>query len=553
MASGVGFFTPAFLVDALGNYYGFNTSGNHILQFDTSGTLQITTSQQAFLSNVTLLNYANTFYNGRLNSSTDGYEYFKIYIQDTDTEISSSTIVSLIANQNLVKGNTVGLGPISGGVAFANRGTINSSTGFPDTIDTGFNGYQIQWLDTNNFFILYKVSGAATLKGVVGTINPATMTVTYGTAHTYTTTLGTGAFGSLFTLMRFTTDKVGVFFTQSGALTHIILDITETSGQTITPSGNQAFRTAANNIVNLSGAGITATSGVIFTGENSSYNPLYTGFSFTGNTLGTVGTPVAATGVTGSNWFKMICSNIAAGGFVLIEVNTAGTNNQIQAGTLTGTVVTAGTVGSIPTDEGTNMVSVDCCYITDGVVGIAYGFFTGSGGTTTTNIATISGNTISLGTPLDLVAAPHSVGIGYIGNNECVVSADGQGVYVVNVAGVSPTLVGTVDNTMVTFTINSFLILGGYFITWIPYDYGQSNSIGVTQNQLFILGMSATFLGIAENNANRGSSVAVLIKGQDNNQTGLMTGNHYNPNGTGGVVQNNSGALIASSSTSVIR
>jgi len=552
MTGGAGLFTPNFLVSADGEYYGFNTSGNKIVQFNSVGAVLVTSGQLAFVSNTPLVNYANTFYAGRKNSVTNGYEYIKIYIADTDN--GASTIINGNANRNLIPGNTVGIAPFGGGFDYANKYSVSAS--FPDTVDeSGANPFQTQWLDTNNIFVLYHVNGGTVLKGVVGTINPSTRTISWGTPHIYTSTLYVptidGTNSQMFSLCKFVADKVGVFFVQTAAENQIVLDITTTAAQVITPSGNQNFGSAlANHLTALASVGLSGTAGAIFKNETSSHLPAYIAFSFTGTTLGTVGTAVAGIDQT-ANSYKLIVSSVAGNKITLIPQVTSGEPIYIQTATVSGTTIASvGTAIDLATPSGGSQTFSDIAYLADDKFAVSY---SGAGPSGIADIGTQSGDTISMsGSAYDVPSAGGQPGSSLILISSSLVVVTGQnGWYAIDVSGATPALAYLVQGSGSAITIvpQSFIQLAGYFVVLnlvIPVVGGGGNI-----DQVYMQGMSFTYKGICQTTSSRGTSAGVMIIGQDNNQTGVFIGQDYEPDGNGSI-QQGAGNMQGIEATSVV-
>lgn len=465
---------------------------------------------------------------------------------------SGGVISSNNANQTLAAGNTVGLAPFIGGVAFANRN--NATVGsFPDTIENSGSiaqPYLTKWIGADSVFVLYKVNSSFTLKGIVGTINRATMVITWGTPVTYTTTLSIPNPGGSppgvnpqFSLCMFDTNKVGVSYVQSGAATDVLLDISTISGSTITQSGGQALLTVPTLCGNLALGAINTTTGILFTASESGFGVKsgwkLTAFTISGTTLGTVGTSVAAT-ISDCASFEIITSNIALGGFTLFSTHTAAV---ATAGTVTGTVVTIGTETGISSGGG-QLETLSIVRISDGVL------ISSGNDTSQQNFKklTIAGNVISVGSAYTPTSTAISGGIGLLDATHVIAYVyDGSNPnwYVLNISASVPTLQYIVTGVENEFYNNSFTILNSYFIVLQLPINGVSGS-------LFIEGMSGGFLGIAENVATTGQATSVLTKGEDSNQTSIIIGATYTPNGSGGIVLSSSGTMVGKNSSTII-
>lgn len=448
----------------------------------------------------------------------------------------SNVQIPEVANQVIIPGNTVGISPFSSGVAFADRGT--TPLVLPDTVDNNSNPRQV-WLGDDRVFIVYKVNGTTTLKGIVGTVDRDTMTISFGSATTYSTTLQASAD---YCVVALDTDKVGVLFAESGSPTQIIIDISTTVGNVITPSGNQSFGSTLSNDLNyIVGVGVDVDTAVIYKTEATSANPQVVGFNVSGTTLGTVGTPTTA----------------EVSGLYLVKTNTLtfalASTSAAQAGTVTaGTMAIAvGSSVNFPNATNNAFALTDIVSPTTSVIFCTYGGGSGSGNVA---VGSISGNAITFG--VDGVTA--SIGsYGWNGAGGATVVATNQ-VLVPSSANYLQlfTFTGTTINSSVDISGTNngsqsglqhcFVELNGY---WVNLSISNIPA-GALNNTATILGMSFTSKGIAQTSAARTASTQVLIKGLDIHQTNLVTGELYEPDGNGGVAFGNPNGLMQASSTS---
>lgn len=507
-------FAGAFAVDSTTNYYG--TNSGIIYQYDNTGTLAVTSgSTLATISRI--FNWSNTLY----GCDSAGQFFNKLYIQDTDIdEGASGTKITAVANQDLVAGQTVGISNLGGGVAIANRPKYVFT--LPDTAQAA----EYVPLGNDRVFMLYKVNGAATLKGIVGTIDRDTMEISVGGEVTYTTSLQ----GTIFEVALLDTDKVAIVYTESGAPKNLKIHVSTISGTTITANAQQAVATTTNDVNSIRLTQIATDKVALYTAEASTLNPLIRAITVSGTTLGTVGTAVTCIQVN-----AMVSHTTDA---LSMFGNADGTvDDTLQIATVSGTTVTVGTSATVNTVN-TNPSDNKLCVVNATTIVLSYRGAPGGG----VRAATISGTTPTLGTFVSSGIGGGQQSVFYDSARSLVMYGIGK---YYTISGTTLTLaIGGIGSSWASTgsSVSNFVNMGTYYAV---IDVSSS------ANNITIKGMSTIFTGFAYNTVARGGNVTVLIKGQVAGQTGLYAGYNYTANGTGGLTQDDTGIVTAVTDTVV--
>lgn len=457
-------------------------------------------------------------------------------------KISSITDgVSFIAtaNEDLTAGQTVGISNLGGGVAIALR--PKTADTFPDT-KAGY-GKAIS-LGTNRFFYLYQVA-PTTLKGVVATVDKTTNSVSFGTPVTYTTTfydLATNPFGGAnpgsISCCLLDTDKVAVMYSETGAPKDLKIHVSTIAGTVITANSAQSFATLTNNNLGLILIPIGTDKAALHTCEGTVLNPQVRTFDVSGTTLGTVGSAV-----TSILAFSGVKHDTDA--FSLVGQPSGANDNYIQCFTISGTTTTAGsaTLVSSPVSINGSVFSITS-NATNNII------FTYADATSRLiRAASISGTTPTLGTAVSLTPSTSNVGVAWHPTNSEIYVGDGGTLKVYTISGTTISFKYTplADSAYATLLenagANSFINLDTYFVIV---------SISGTSCQSTIKGMSGASLpGIVVNTVSAGANATILTKGTDSNQSGLIPGQRYIPDGTGGLTASSTGDFTAITTSSV--
>lgn len=450
------------------------------------------------------------------------------------TADGSALAVSQNANEDLTTGQTVGVAAFGGGVARSTRRTTTIT--LPDTADVNVPTRQVG-IGGDKIFVIYKVSGASTLKGVVGTIDRATNTISFGTAVTYTTSLNAS---NDFAICKLDTNKVGVLFAESGAPKQIIICVGTVSGTTITAGSNQNFGSAlTNNLADIFAEQLSTDKAVVYTVEASSPNYSVRAFTVSGTTLGTVGSPVSTT----DNYYYLV--NIGTDKFAMNR------EDKVRVGTVSGTTITLGTAATLPSGAGSGSAyEYDICSLgTD-----AFAVTSHQGSTASYAYAcSVSGTTITVSSAFDLGVTQNVAGILKIDATHALVNggfASGKAYKVLVISGASVTDSYDIDDSSSVASIlaHNAVQLDGYFCIFDKTDYVNT----ANDNKLFIQGMALGKMpGIVTAGVARGNPVNIFVKGRNTSQSGLVAGQRYTSSG-GGLAMSSSGEFVADSETSVI-
>ncbi len=443
---------------------------------------------------------------------------------------AGGTTFIALASENLTAGQTVGISALGGGVARALRGKAAFS--LPDTASYG----KPVSLGGDRFFMLYLVNGSTTLKGIVGTVNRDTMTVSFGSAVTYTTdayNAGVHPNGyqhqNAFDACFLDTDKVAVMYSETAAPKDVKIHVSTIAVAVITANAAQSFVTRTNNLLELSLAKIDTDKAAVYTGETTTLNPLVTAFDVSGTTLGTVGT-----GVTSIEASRIESHDTDA--FTLLG-NQAGTaRHDIQVGTVATLTVTLGALVTL-TAASSTFSSRGLAVIDSTHVAVSYSIV----GQNVVRAASIAGTTPTLGTAVNTGSSVASQ-MSYDANGARILYNLAKAY---TISGTTLTLQATIDGTGYATVYPDHLVqMGSYYA--VP-------QVATAGNFLTVEGMAGSFLpGIASQNATRAGNATVLVKGANASQSGLVAGQKYTADGTGGLVLDAAGSVTALSSTSVV-
>jgi hypothetical protein len=435
-------------------------------------------------------------------------------IVESISGISGGTIISATAGQDLVAGNPVGVSFLDDNtVAIANTTYLEQALGFtPDITDT------IQ-IDTDKIAILYG-DGGTNLYVIVGTLDKASMTFTFGTPALVDADLG-----STNSIHKLDTNKFAVLYNTTSTEKQVRLVGATVVTNTITLGTSVLLFTSADTIQDGIHSIQNGTDrGVMFTVDNS-LNQKVIAYTFSG-TVPTAGSSVTVDINNGGSGIgsKFRMALIATDKFVVSSWNKANvctvSTNTITAGT--GVAFTGNTASG----------SIWCWKVFSPTTDV---FIVGVNESNNRNlyVATVSGTVPTFGSLYALGSEQQMFGLSA---TEVLLNGTDK----LTISGTS-----VVSNTQIyqyTLTGTQVDMLNG---TWWGITASGSNL------QYFVTGMSQNFMGIAQNTVALNGTVQVLIKGKDNNQSGLNAGNLYSFSGTT-LVLNASGNVRALSATEVI-
>jgi hypothetical protein len=445
------------------------------------------------------------------------------------TTISASGTVlntTMTANEDLTIGQTVGISNFVTGdkIARANR--------FVETIAVG--------VTQNNNLDLYNANSSCAIGGdkfayivvdasndmyvFAGSVATATLDTTIGTGVLVTADYTTSNPVSNASICKLDTDKFIVLYREQASTTIIKYVIGTVSGTTVTLGTPATFATGASQVDTIASTYLSTDKAVMFYGCATPTDSAVITFTTTGTATNVVGA-TASVGTTLDN-------NIASPRIVKVTTDTfllATQSGYAQAGTCIG-----GTTSTMGAEANTTISASGIgTYIAVLTTGLAVVGYVTAGNNGEYSACTISGTTLTFGTPL--TGSQFYSGI-YADSSSSFIAQNYSGSTGVKRYTVSGTTI-TLDKTVILGISNFQNILtmdNGYYII-----VAQSSA----NFNINVQGMSNSFLGIAQATVAKGATVSVLYSGQDANQTGLVAGGVYEPNGTGGLT------LLSSSST----
>lgn len=446
------------------------------------------------------------------------------------TITASGTVLNkiLTANEDLTAGQTVGISNnISGDkVSRANRfnQAITSNASNTGTL-TPSNPNHSCPIGGDKFAFIVEQTSDDGLYVAVGSVNTNTLTTSLGTAVAVTTDIASTA-----TICKLDTDKFIVLYQEDASSTIIKYRIGTVSGTAITLGSAATFATAGSAFTSLSSDYLSTDKAVMFYG----CSPTHTDsrvivFTTSGTTVSATGTP-ASIGTSIDNDVSVPrIKKTDTDTFILVTAS-----GYAQAGTcIGGTTITFGSNTQFSSSTAGTTYGNNVAVLASGLVVISFELTSDA----VEYIAgTLSGTTLSFGTP---VAGSTS--------SFPIYSDSSSSFLATNTSGTISTRRYTVSGTAIT--LDKTVILGMQnYQNFIPMDnsYYVLIATATTTVNINVQGMSNNFLGIAQATVSKGQTVSVLYSGEDTNQTGLVAGGIYEPDGTGSL------SLVSSTSTSFV-
>lgn len=414
---------------------------------------------------------------------------------------------NFIAYQNLTAGDKVGITNLTGNVVtkFLNLASVS-----PSVTAEGAKTHKAK-IATDKIIFVYDGVGTTTVTAVVCSIDRNSdldSSVSFGTPVTITTTQVN--LGKVLGVCELTTDKFAVVYNESGDATLTKLVVATVSGTTITLGTPVTVDSSATAVVGLAIGKLSTDKGIISVQKATNYNT----YAFTvSGTIPTIGSAVAQNSNIGTDSIIKI-ANIGTDKVVLISKT-----GYSQVASVSGTTITFGTAVMFATTSSTATTDLDAVSPIDDIVFIAY-----KGSSLTEFICgSISGTTITFGSAVTATGfLDYSVGAYADGINTFYVYLSGGYIVKVTRSGTTLTFNGLLFAPAIAgiATLEPMIDLDDMFAVFKVIGDG-------TSFRFFIQGMSATFLGIAQEDAIAGGNVLVLLNGIDNTQTNLIPGSYY--------------------------
>lgn len=396
-------------------------------------------------------------------------------------------------------------------------------------------------------YLLANTSSSDTLYAQVGSVDTTTNTLTLGTAATVATAVTPGISGGIIshaTVCKLDTDKFIVIYLLDSSTTAVKYRVGTVSGTTITFGSEATFLTMGSTAATSNGFRsefISTDKGVAIIHTNTTTDCKVVAFTVSG-TVATIGTGVTPGANNQLNVLDTVIRKIGTDKFVVATLN--GTSVYTQVGTISGTTITLGTevttsVTSIGSAEFTLVSPTTDVFVTcNGLTGNA-----------NVNLIafTVSGTVPTAGTPLTVASA----------TSTSILNKDTTTLYVLDGTSKNIKTVTRSGNTLTLGTVACDKFTSGAFDTAIPMDNGYPITLvtSATTTSVWIYGMSNNFIGFAQSAVSASTQVAVAYRGIDTNQTGLTAGAAYLPTGGALVITDNiftTNTIKAISATEVI-
>lgn len=435
-------------------------------------------------------------------------------------EDPSKIVYPFTADEDLTAGQTVGICQYSpsGRVARALRraSTVTLSFTPTDMSDINHSDHFVE-IGADKFVVGWQETGADSLYCVVMSFDPATKTLSQGTASAATADLNT-----IYGFAKLNTDKFVVFYKEDASTTVIKYRVGTVSGTTITWGTAATFATAGTATQHIVACGTGTDKGVVYYNTSTNADTRVMAFTASGTVL-TMGT-AATVGANMNGGDEILMKKVATDKFVIYSGS-----GYLQIGTLSGTTITMGTESQYSTTVTNIRASFDIANPADNV--LVFIFKNSSSSGLDIRACTVSGTTPTYGSVVNTIftASVNSAFLGQESATSFIVFEQSSGNAVkLTLSGATLTNVGIVIsghiNTVtmlkgITTANGNILVLGG-----------SSTTFGI-----WCIGMAATWLGFVQSTVSRGNSVNVVTNGRDANQSGLIQGRHYQPNGSGGL------------------
>lgn len=426
---------------------------------------------------------------------------------------ASSLVKAFTASQDLTAGDRVGVSLFGSGVS---KALITSSLSAQSVTyaDTPTQNLAVMTpISGDKIFVVYEKTDT-TLRGVVATVNRATMSVSLGTAVDITTD-SYKIENSSVDVTTIGTDKVVVTYIGNADKTISKAVVCTVSGTTITVGTPVTIADFTVTMTVTAVCKLDTDKFAVFTSDSNVNYPVVA-CTVSGTTI-TVGTPVN-TNANIAGTHTMI-RQMTTDKFVLFS-----DTKYIQIGTVSGTTITLGTAqnSSLTGSIGLSSYDIVCPSATSFIIKGEANFM---GATVSGTVATFGSQVATVGTAGAMRVVDSS--------NVMVVSDSNDGIQNLALSGNTITKTNLIGDKFTFYTEhstgrNGFMNMeNGY---WVMLR--GSNTTGL---MFFIEGQSIQFIGVAQSTVSRGASVSVLYRGVDTNQSGLVAGETYMV-GYGGVL-----------------
>lgn len=427
------------------------------------------------------------------------------YDGNTLTASSSNLTTSQVANEDLTVGTPVGIASVVGGIAKAQAGSYTKTITPTSADDT----CRVVKIATDKVVTAYRETTSNDLKVFVSIIDTSDYNnaFTVGAVVSITANLATGA--ETYDVSQVDTDKFCVTYVETGALTlvkHVIATVDDTE---ITLGTPVTAYTAAGSVSKITSCYVSANKGFFAVAPNSG-NAFGVAFT-TVDTVATFGMPEDL----GSNSAAdILCALIATD---KIALSSAGYARVI---TLVDKTITVGTAVQFATTYVQDYQYHDIVsHTTDGFVVRFCKIAFGVAQHCVMTVSGMTGTTITAGTVQN---AGNGGGALYVVSATQILSrASGSGftkLYTISGTTIDDDNTSKLAMPFTDCSRRKFVNIG---------TYGTTYSFVGTSLQYSFVGMSNSFIGFLQSTLTQGQTGAVLVRGVDSNQTGLVAGTTY--------------------------
>jgi len=426
-----------------------------------------------------------------------------------------SSTVAMTAEEDLTAGNPVGSSGYlpSLGAARAMRTTTQATLSFTPN-ETASRANQFCPIGGDKFVFFVCSDDSETLNATVGTVATSTKTVTFGTSVAATV----DAQAVVSAVCKLGTDRFIVFYREDASTTIIKYRVGSVSGTTITFGAAATFFTGGTAVESAECDFISTDKGIFVGKCATGTDSRLVAFTVSGD-VATAGTPLAL-GVNNNGNVATSIKRVGTDKFVVSSLT--GGSSYSQVATISGTTITLGSEVLFSTQGGNSFVELETVSPATDVFVLC--FKNSSSNSLDVIAATVSGTVPTFG------AVQSSVIVATIGNagmyaesatSILVLGSTDRLMKKLTLSGATLTLVGTVLNRTSSASPAPGRMIAMDNSYWIAVNSTTTNFATTVR------GMSSNFIGIAQSTVSRGASVNVLVRGVDANQSGLTPGMIY--------------------------
>lgn len=375
--------------------------------------------------------------------------------------------------------------------------------------------------------LITTAAGSDTLFAQVVSVNTTTNAFSVGTAATVATAFSPNISSSKIynvSVCKLDTDKFIVFYVIDSTISTVKYRVGTVSGTTITFGTEADFYTIGSTMVTSNAIvahQIGTDKGVVVMKAATSANSRVAAFTTSG-TVATIGTGATLGANNTANNDACGIRKIGTDKFAVVSASS--TSFYSQVGTISGTTITLGS--EVTTTIGTLNANADLTIISPATD--VYVVLTGVSGGSSANLLafSVSGTVPTAGSLLTVTGTN-------IGSNCILIEKDTTTSYLFNIQGREIYTITRSGTTLTSsLSVSSFTSnTTTQFAVYLDNGYPVTANVGSTDLSGWIYGMSNNFIGFAQSSVSAGQQVAISYTGIDTNQSGLIAGSAYSPDG----------------------